>query len=228
MCRNFVARVYSRSTPQIKLSRALAHTPRHCGVPAASESGFRSKCARRRLEAKVHICACARPAHVFVFLKPFRDPACVCACVRVDMLLSVSRSPKLKGETDSQCSGTGGGGRAAHTCSAQIRLICLGLASHCLPSLPLSRCLHTGAASFSALGLFQQRWVSVFQIPHCQRKRGGTDAGTPLCRRRINGNERVFFLPHSLSGLAIPPSLMEGSSFFTRKIVQKHSDQTTQ
>lgn len=138
MCRNFIARVYSRSARQIKLSRALAHNPRRCcGVPAASESGFSSECARRRREAKVHICACARPAHVFIFFKPFREPcvrACV-ACVRADMLLSVSRSPKLKGETDSQGSGTGGGGRAAHTCSAQIRLICLGLASHCLPSL---------------------------------------------------------------------------------------------
>lgn len=46
---------------------------------------------------------------------------------------------KLKKEkTGSQSGGTSGGGRAAWGCSAQIRLICLALASHCFPlSSPL-------------------------------------------------------------------------------------------
>lgn len=97
-----------------------------------------------------------------------------------------------------------------------------------LPPLSSSRSLtlslHTGAASFSALGLFQQRWVSVSQIPHCQRKRGGTHAA----RHFVGAGLMVmkgFFSPllTLFFGPTIPPSLEEGSSSVTRKIAQKHT-----
>lgn len=79
----------------------------------------------------------------------------VCVCLdmlRSECVLSLKKDRQLS-------SRTGGGGGAAHTCSAQIRLICLGLASHSL--FRHWRCQFLRLKSQS-----QQRCVSMLLIAH--------------------------------------------------------------
>lgn len=108
-------------------------------------------------------------------------------------------------------------------CPDKAHLFGLGLP---LPPLSSSRSLalslHTGAASFSALGLFQQRWVSVSQIPHCQRKRGGTDAARHFVCAGLMVMKGLFFPLLSSSGPTITPSLKEGSSSHTQNCSETH------
>lgn len=127
---------YNRSNLQIK--HTLALSSHLVGMLA-----WQKVCVQQRMEAAARrVYVCARP-HLGIYVFFVCVYACMKAlvCVCLDMLNSICIF--LAGrKTDSQGSRTGGGGGAAHTCSAQIRLICLGLASHCLPlstlELPVS------------------------------------------------------------------------------------------
>lgn len=126
---NFTVRISSRRMVQIKPTMY----PKFQSLHLLGRASMRKMW--RRLRAEVHICACAHPGSAFTFF--FNLQQNVCACVSLEYTCCLSRKRK----TGSQSSGTSGGGRAAQGCSAQIRLICLALASHCfsLPSpLPVS------------------------------------------------------------------------------------------
>lgn len=95
---------------------------------------------RRRRGAKVHICACAHLVFFCLFLN------LVCVCVSLEFTCCLSRTK------DRQGSRTGGGWKGcSHVLSPdKAHLFGLGL------PLPLSP--HIGDASFSALGLSEERW----------------------------------------------------------------------
>lgn len=136
----FALQLYCNGLQQ-KQSADKTHTRtfQSLGGNAGLAEGLRSATHGSGCEESICLCS-STSGHICFFVCVY---ACMKAlvCVCLDMLNSICIF--LAGrKTDSQGSRTGGGGGAAHTCSAQIRLICLGLASHCLPlstlELPVS------------------------------------------------------------------------------------------